>query len=198
MPKSILKRKLSAVSIAWTIAAFLSFLPAAAQTPKPPENDVAHVSDTASSFLQSYSKLRKRGLSGIPDQKQLTQLERFFTPSLRTLFVAAIKEQRRCIKRFPSDKPPWIEGDIFSSSFEGFDSFAIEKSVIDDDAATLIIKYTTQQKPDSANTSWQDALLLKKIGTTWHVDDMQYRGDFAFGSGFGVSLRQSLQGIPAC
>lgn len=175
------------------------FLPAAAQTTKAPDNDAAQVSDAANNFLQSYSKLRKRGLSGIPDEKQLTQLERFFTPSLRSLFATALKEQRRCTKRFPTDKPPWIEGDIFSSSFEGFDSFVIEKSSIDDNAATLIIKYTIQpQGVDAANTSWHDALLLKKIDALWRVDDMQYRGDFAFGSGFGVSLRQSLQGIPAC
>ena len=198
MQKSSVKSKPIIALIAWTIVASAHCLLAIAQTVPAPSSDATQVAEAACSFLQNYSKLRQRGLSGIPDQKQLTQLERFFTPSLRGLFAAAIKEQRRCIKRFPSDKPPWIEGDIFSSSFESFDQFAIEKSSIDDDSATLVINYTIKATSKAEKISWQDALLLKKINTQWRVDDMQYRGDFAFGSGFGVSLRQSLQGIPAC
>jgi hypothetical protein len=185
------------LALAACLLAASGFLAVVAQVPSG-ESDENLAKTAATDFLKNYGASRKAGLAGIPTQKQLTQLQRFFTTSLRASFAAALKEQQRCIRRFPSDKPPWIEGDIFSSNFEGFDTFAIESASIDNESAMLLIKYLSKGAKGEPDTSWQDALFLKKIATKWLVDDMQYRGDFAFGSGFGVSLRQSLQSIPAC
>jgi len=45
---------------------------------------------------------------------------------------------------------------------------------------------------------WTDTLLLKNIEGRWLIDDVRYRANFAFSSGFGTNLQSSLKNIPAC
>jgi len=46
--------------------------------------------------------------------------------------------------------------------------------------------------------NWMDALILRNLAGQWLVDDIFYRGQFAFTSGFGKNLKASLKSIPAC
>ena len=155
--------------------------------------------DAAVALYRSYAKLRAedRGMTGIPDARQLGRLAPFLTPELRGLMAAAKKEQERCAKAFPGDKPPWIEGDIFSSSFEGFTSFRAGSSKGSGKLRAVVVRFRYSEGR-KAGVEWQDEVVLRNEAGRWRVDDLRYRADFAFTSGFGPSLKASLKQRPAC
>ncbi|HEY8069723.1 MAG TPA: hypothetical protein VIF38_12650 [Burkholderiales bacterium] len=152
--------------------------------------------DAAANFYRSYARLRAGGLTGIPDGPRLAQLAPLLTPELHDLFSVALLEQKRCEDKFPDDKPPWIEGDIFSSSFEGFTSFRAAASRPAKQGRRVTVNFIYTEGKD--RVKWTDTLLLRNEGGRWLVDDVFYRAHFPFGSGFGSNLRSSLKSIPAC
>ncbi|MES2932562.1 MAG: hypothetical protein V4805_03635 [Pseudomonadota bacterium] len=153
--------------------------------------------DAAANFYRNYQLMRsKDGLTGIPNPSQLSQLAPLITPQLHDLLNAALNEQARCTKLFPENVPPWIEGDIFSSSFEGFTAFLTTPSRVQAGQRTVAIKFTYADAKDKVK--WTDTLMLKKKAGRWLVDDIAYRANFAFSSGFGAHLQTSLKAIPAC
>lgn len=153
--------------------------------------------DAAVGFYQGYSSIRgTAGFTGIPDEARLARLAPMITPELRDLFGGALREQARCAKQFPGDKPPWVEGDIFSSNFEGFTSFSAANSKSRKDGREVAIRFTYAEGKYSVK--WTDTLILQNEAGRWLVDDIYYRGHFAFTSGFGKNLKSSLKSIPAC
>lgn len=153
--------------------------------------------NAAANFYRSYAQLRKTdGLSGIPGEAQLAKLSPLITPALHGLFSAALREQRRCKDKFPGDKPPWIEGDIFSSSFEGFTSFSVADSRPRRQGRQVSVSFSYIEGKHRVN--WKDLLVLRNEAGRWLVDDVYYRAQFAFSSGFGTNLKSSLKSVPAC
>lgn len=152
--------------------------------------------DAAADFYRGYAKLRAGGLTGIPDAARLAQLAPLLTPELRDLFSVALREQKRCENKFPDDKPPWIEGDIFSSSFEGFTSFKTAASRPRKQGRQVTVSFVYAE--GKTRVKWIDALVLRNVEGRWLVDDIFYRAHFAFSSGFGPTLKSSLKHIPAC
>lgn len=70
---------------------------------------------------------------------------------------------------FPTDKPEIIEGDIFSSLYEGFNEYKILNSTIKKDTAQLQLELTnTNFKPI---TIWNDECILVKQNGQWKVDN---------------------------
>jgi hypothetical protein len=161
-------------------------------------SSAARAEDTAESaamrFLAAYRKLHAAGLSGLPDSTQLRALAPYLTPGLAKRFEAAMRERRRCSKKFPDDKPPWAEGDMFSSSFEGYTSFSIAPGSATGGEVPVAFEY----REGKNRIEWRDALVLNNAGGRWRVDNVLYRATFQFTSGFGSDLRSSLQAIPAC
>lgn len=158
--------------------------------------------DAAANFYKNYHKLRQSGgLTGIPNEAQLTQLSPLITPQLGSLLSAALREQQRCAEQFPDDKPPWIEGDIFSSNFEGFTSFNVGNSKSQGQARQVSIKQVPIKFvyiEGKYKVKWTDTLVLRNEAGHWLVDDIFYHANFAFTSGFGKNLQSSLKAIPAC
>ena len=152
--------------------------------------------DAAANFYQNYHKLRAGGLTGIPNEAQLAQLSPLITPQLRKLFSAAYLEQQRCLEQFPDDKPPWIEGDIFSSNFEGDTSFNVASSKTQGKTRQVPVNFVYVE--GKIKVKWTDTLVLRNEAGRWLVDDIFYHANFAFTSGFGKNLQSSLEGVPAC
>ena len=82
--------------------------------------------------------------------------------ALRGLFRAALREQRRCKDKFPGDKPPWIEGDIFSSNFEGFTSFSVADSRPRSQGRQVSASFTYAE--GKSGVRWNDVLVLRNEG----------------------------------
>ena len=142
--------------------------------------------DFANRFYQKYLELNVRGL---PNEKELKLLSPYLTKELRMLFEKMQLEQKRFIAQNSADmKPPWIEGDMFTSLFEGAQSFKIGKvkrrSIYTDVSVNL------EYKENGETSQWTDTLVLVKTKEGWRVWDILLKGDWQFKA--GSSLRQML------
>jgi hypothetical protein len=139
----------------------------------------------AERFYRTYLKLR---ISGLPNHKQMKILSPLITSDLKELFVAARKIQAKYIQEHPDEKPPWIEGDLFSSLFEGAQSFRIGNASHRGDIAEVPVKLAYRE--GGSTTRWSDVLILVRNGNRWLVSDILLKGEWAFKS--GDSLRSIL------
>ncbi len=153
--------------------------PVSAQTSR------ASARNAAERFYRTYLKLQVRGL---PDHRQLRELRPLVSNDLQELFAAAIKTQATFIKQHPDEKPPWGDGDLFSSLFEGAQSFTLGAPVVRGKRAEVPVHLVYSQ--GGQTTRWSDLLVLEKVGRGWRVWDIVMKGEWAFKS--GSTLRKIL------
>jgi hypothetical protein len=167
---------------AWTFAAAgLALLLVSCVSPSP---DLAGQSPSAVTrgFYQSYLKL---GMSGLPDKAQSRQISPYLGADLRKAIAEAQKTQDLAIKHAPDEKPPWSEGDLFSSLFEGAQQFEVRSEMIKGPRAEVQVQLrNTEGTPP---TRWTDVAVLQKEGDTWVITDIQFKGSWAFKSGASLS-----------
>jgi len=140
-----------------------------------------------------YALNQKLRVDGLPSPTQLGSLSTYLSQGLQTAIRKASQEQARCMKKFKDEKPPWIEGDLFTSNFEGFttiDAVAVKSAKPDRKTMTISFAYTE----NGQTFRWSDEVVLVPGGHgKWVVDDVRFRGEQPFTSGFGSSLRRSLE-----
>jgi hypothetical protein len=130
-----------------------------------------------------YAEKMKRGVDGLPDAKQLDRLRPFFSTKLRKAIDAAIIAQKKFIEKNPDDKPPLIEGDLFSSLFEGPTSFEAGAATLKGATARVPVHFTYKDPGDPSHPQkWTDTLVLVKENGKWLVDDVEYGGTWDFAS----------------
>lgn len=140
----------------------------------------------ARQFYSTYLKLKVRGLPNTTQRKMLWPL---LALDLRQMFDAAEGEQTKFSLEHPDEKPPWSEGDLFSSLFEGAQSFTMGAPRIDGDRAEVPINLVFKDKEDTAR--WTDTLILTRITGRWRVWDIRFDGDWPFKT--GDNLRSVLR-----
>jgi hypothetical protein len=69
----------------------------------------------------------------------------------------------------PTDKPEIIEGDIFSSLYEGVTDVKIKDIVIADNQARVVTTFSNKHY----NLTWEEELLMIKT-TSWKLDNVIY------------------------
>lgn len=78
---------------------------------------------------------------------------------------------------FPTDKPMLIEGDIFSSLYEGRTKVTVQSVRIEKQQAKAVLALENK----AYNKQWIDTALLVKENDAWKIDDVVY-GESAQGS----------------
>jgi hypothetical protein len=133
-------------------------------------------------------------ISGLPDDAQMQALAPLLAPELREAFEVARAWQRGEIERMQregsEDKPPFVEGDLFSSLFEGAQSSRV-LSVTGDDARS-VAQIERGYGSAADRVAWRDRAILRRAGDGWLLVDIEYGGDWAFQAGSG-SLAQTLK-----
>jgi hypothetical protein len=140
---------------------------------------------TATEFYQTYLELNVRGL---PDATTHVRLVSFLDPSLTGLIEKARSRQTEFIKQHPDEKPPWIEGDLFSSLFEGAQSFVVGATRVK--GARTEVDVRLSHKEGSSLVSWTDTLVLTKTKSGWRISNIVFKGKWQFSN--GTSLRHVL------
>ncbi|MBV9331222.1 MAG: DUF3828 domain-containing protein [Alphaproteobacteria bacterium] len=133
---------------------------------------------TASAFYGVYAGFRPS--DGIPDAKARALYDPVISPTLERLLTRASEANTRYLKGH-KDSPPLIEGDLFTSNFEGATSFHVGRCESNAGAAHCVadlVYARAGQKP----VTWTDTLKLVRTGTDWRVDDIVYGGTAAFGN----------------
>jgi hypothetical protein len=157
-------------------------------------NAAAQTSDSPAQVVRSfYAEYQKLHFSGLPDKAAAQKLSAYWSPALQTAFTRAQEEQARCLKAHPDEKGPWVEGDMFSSTFEGFSTVNVEDPK-PDKSLRQSIKVNFEYIENGQKHPWSDQVITIRQGNRWMIDDIRYGGKQAFGNGFGGSLRDSLKG----
>jgi len=130
---------------------------------------------------------------GLPDATAMQRLAPFLSPRLRDLFVRAEEAQSEFMEHQPDEKPPLIEGNLFTSLFEGPQDYRVAGMEERDGSARVLVEfnYSDPGNPEQ-KVQWQDAVILVRDGATWRIDDIEYLGDWDFKP--GVRLSEVLQG----
>jgi hypothetical protein len=151
------------------LLAVLLPLPLAAQT----SPDAA-----ASGFLSAYGSFHPS--DGIPDSAGRARLAPYLSPGLNKLLGDAAAAQTRFSAKI-KNSPPLIEGDLFSSLFEGATQSKLQPCAVSGTSARCPVVFTHAGAAGKA-MNWTDTLLLVNTPQGWRVDDIAYGGGFQFGN----------------
>lgn len=142
-----------------------------------------------------YTICREERLSGLPDGRQLARLSGLLSARLTALIESARAHQARFMREHPDEKPPFIEGDLFSSLFEGPSGFEVGAVRLDGDRARVTVRFRHRDEPAGRDvTRWEDDAWLVRERGRWRIDDVEYRGDWPFAA--RGRLARNLAGGP--
>jgi hypothetical protein len=139
---------------------------------------VTDVSEPAQAARAFYSEVHARNVMGLPEGADWRALKPRMTPRLVADFEAARRQQRVFMRHNPDEKPPWIEGDLFGSLFEGPTSFRIGDAKVSGDRAEVPV--FLEYRSATGREHWQDMLILQRTGRGWLIDDVRYEGNWPF------------------
>jgi hypothetical protein len=137
-------------------------------------------------FYAVYDGQRAQG-GGIPDATGRLRYAPVLSPRLNKQLTDAAAAQARLTAKVRNAVPPMLEGDIFSSLFEGATSWKIGACQGDAKAARcpVALAYapppTPNRKPEKP-ANWNDTVLVVNTPQGWKVDDVAYDAGFAFGN----------------
>jgi hypothetical protein len=149
----------------------------AVSTPEPPARVVRAFYDT---------RLRL-AVDGAPSAEQLAALAPLVSDTLRALLDSARRLRDAEAARAPDEKPPFVEGDLFSSLFEGPTAFTVDTAALGPRVPVHLTR-----ADDSGRSEWTDRVVVREERGRWVVDDVEYGGTWQFAN--KGTLRASLLG----
>lgn len=163
------------------LACLMLATPAAAQVPAAGDPAAA-----ANAFYTVYGPLVGKG-GGIPDTAARLRYAPVLSPRLNTQFADAAAAQRRLTAKVKNAVPPLLEGDVFSSLFEGATGWTVGACQSDGKTARCPVQLShnmpvTLGRAPAKPVQWRDTLVLTGGPGAWKVDDVIYDAGFAFGN----------------
>ena len=134
----------------------------------------------AQAFYKVYGTEHLRG-GGVPDATGRAHYAPVLSPRLNQQMAAAAAAEVRFAAKVKGAAPPLIEGDIFSSVFEGATAWQVGACTVTGAVARCPVALTLAA-PGQKPANWHDTLVLANAGGGWKVDDVVYDGGFAFGN----------------
>ena len=121
---------------------------------------------------------------GIPDTNARAKLEPFLSPALEKLLVDGEAAEAHFRSVTKNMAPPLIEGDLFTSNFEGATAFHVRTCSTAGDAARCAVNlgFRDDSKNDAKPVQWTDTVYLVRTASGWRVDDIGYGASWAFGN----------------
>jgi hypothetical protein len=134
---------------------------------------------SATTLVTDFYEMRLRlGRTGLPDENEMKAYRAFLCPPLAAAMDAARVRQRAFIDEHPDEKPPLVEGDLFSSLFEGTEAVVPAGTEVQGDSARVNLSMRYGEGDDAVK--WKDTVLLAKDEGSWCVADVEYHGDWPF------------------
>ncbi len=118
-----------------------------------------------------YALYLKTHPSGLPAQDEEQAMAPFLSGHLLGLLDKARSYQETFKRRHPDDKPPWIEGCLFASLFEGPTNFKVTKVIANQDGTSTV---TVHFWNDSYE--WEDSVIVRKEAKGFVIDDVVKSG----------------------
>jgi hypothetical protein len=148
----------------------------AAPAPLPP--DAAALAQATGLATDFYEMRLRLGKSGLPDEAEMKAYRAFLCPALAGLMDVARSRQQEYASTHPDEKPPLVEGDLFSSLVEGPDAVSAAGTEVEGEGARVTLAMRAGDGDDAPH--WKDDLLLERHDGIWCIADVDYRGDWPF------------------
>jgi len=132
----------------------------------------------AAGFYGAYMNLSH---DGIPDEAARAKLAPFVSPALQKLLADGEAAEARYAKQTKNQSPPIVEGDLFTSLFEGATAFRVGACKANGAKGHCAVTLTYDDK-SAKPTIWTDTVYLVHGAQGWRVDDIAYGGTWAFGN----------------
>lgn len=156
-------------------------------------DDTAPMQAAANGFYGVYKTLHVLGIPGDDDRARFAP---FLSPALEALLKQAAAAEARFAKA-NKDSPPLIEGDVFSSLFEGA-TVATVGTCSGDARKGQCTAALSRADGSNAAVQWNDTVYLVNTSAGWRIDDIGYGASWDFGNKGRLSetLRQATQFQP--
>ncbi len=135
-------------------------------------------SAAARAFYDAYLKAKPRG---IPDEKTRAIFAPLISPALEKLLADANAAEELHFERTKNQEPPLVEGDAFSSLFEGATAYKLGDCRKKAEAAVCDV-HLTYAEGTGKPTTWVDQAMLAKSGGGWVLDDIVFGATWDFGN----------------
>ncbi|MBB5391470.1 MULTISPECIES: DUF3828 domain-containing protein [unclassified Herbaspirillum] len=128
--------------------------------------------DVISAF---YTLHLKTNAPGLPPADELRQYQPLVSRALYTLLTQAEAADVRYHTMVGNQAPPIVEGDLFTSLYEGATSFSVKSCDSDDQRSSCQVAF--EYKKDGAAEAWNDKILLVREDNRWRIDDIEFIGN---------------------
>ena len=146
--------------------------------------------DAVNAFYNAYIKVKPLG---IPTEKQRAELAPYMTPGLTALLKSADEAEQKYKIETKGEVPPLVQGDVFTSLFEGADAFKVLACKDRDASSECEVEFSNTNPGDGKTFKWKDAVLLEKGEKGWLINDVKYQGDWDFA--VKGTLTEMLKGV---
>jgi hypothetical protein len=137
---------------------------------------VPAMKETVTSFYTVYLAVHP---SGVPTENDLQQFQPHLSASLSKLLQDADKAEQKYKKKTKGQVPPLVEGDLFTSLFEGATAFKTLSCDVTTSSCLVELTYR-EPTPGASPVIWQDKVYLAKETRGWLVDDIEFLGSWEF------------------
>ncbi|REC76413.1 hypothetical protein DRF60_13675 [Chryseobacterium elymi] len=105
--------------------------------------------------------------------------ESLFSPELKRILEEAVNTSKADIEKVkhsdhPDEKPLLFEGAVFSSLYEGYDSYKIKSVVINPSGTSADAEVTFEYTMSQPKVIWTDKVHLIKSGLEWKIDNISF------------------------
>lgn len=156
---------------------------------------VADATPAASAF---YDIVLSEKQGGVPEPDMRARLRTVISPELDSLLAQASEAERRHTARTNNSEPPYLQGDIFSSLFEGATAYEVGACTVENDE-TVGCAVSLSHEGEGGPVEWTDHVLIVISGKgetrTFLVDDVAYGGEWDFAS--RGTLKATLRAVIA-
>lgn len=131
--------------------------------------------EVVNAFYNAYITVRPYG---VPSEKEQLTFKPYLSASLKKLLTEAATAERRYRKTTQGEVPPLVEGDLFTSLFEGASVFTVLSC--DSRTGSCLVEFSYLDPESKSSTTWQDKVYLVKDARGWLVDDVEFLGNWQF------------------
>jgi len=142
--------------------------------------DAPSMENAVKGFYAAYSTFHPS--DGIPDAAGRARYMPYISDRLERLLAEGAAAEDN-FNKANKDSPPLLEGDIFTSNFEGATSFApgMCKASGRTGRCTVNLVYDdVRDNPKDKPVHWSDTVDLVETANGWRVDDIEYGASWAF------------------
>ena len=118
--------------------------------------------------------------SGVPHSRTRLKFVPVISRTLEQMLERAEAAERHYAKVTKRQVPPLVEGDIFTSLFEGAQAFALERCERGTATTTCTVALRYGAAGDKNSSAWTDKVYLVRHNGRWLVDDIEFGGQWQF------------------